>query len=115
MPMRTKTFDSIAIQDEHGLTFISPTDIRFCNSKGSYTKVNLTDNKIITVSKNLKEIQLLLGDEFFVRIHHSFLINLKHVKKYINTDGCFVEMDNGEKLSVSRNKRPDFLKRFKRL
>jgi len=113
--MGSKSFKAIAIQDDHGLTFISPKDIRYCNSKGSYTKVNLTDNKTVTVSKNLKEIQLLLGDEYFVRIHHSFLINLKHARKYINTDGCFVEMDNGEKLSVSRNKRPDFLKRFKRL
>ena len=45
----------------------------------------------------------------FYRIHNSSLINVQHLKKFIRQDGGYVEMSNGEHLTVSRRKRDEFL------
>jgi len=45
----------------------------------------------------------------FYRIHNSSLINVQHLKKFIRQDGGYVEMSNGQSLTVSRRKRDEFL------
>jgi DNA-binding LytR/AlgR family response regulator len=56
----------------------------------------------------------LLNDYSFFRIHHSSLINLKQVKKYICGEGGEVIMSNNKALQVSRTKKADFLNVFLR-
>ncbi|MBK6543611.1 MAG: LytTR family transcriptional regulator [Flavobacteriales bacterium] len=39
------------------------------------------------VIRTLKEFEDILDPEQFVRVHYSYLINVKHVKKYIRGEG----------------------------
>jgi two-component system LytT family response regulator len=61
------------------------------------------------ISKTLKESEDVLPAEDFFRIHNSYLINLKYVKKYIRGEGGEVVMNNGEQIPVSRTKKQEFL------
>lgn len=57
-------------------------------------------------SRTLKEIQRLLDDyNIFIRVHHSFLINLNEVLQYVRGDGGYVMMSDGSHINVSRNKK----------
>jgi two-component system LytT family response regulator len=62
------------------------------------------------VSKTLKDYDELLTDFGFCRVHHSHLINLKFIKKYIRGEGGTVVMLDGTEVEVSRRKREVFQK-----
>ncbi|MEI9957458.1 MAG: LytTR family DNA-binding domain-containing protein [Ferruginibacter sp.] len=47
---------------------------------------------------------------FFFRTHHSHIINLGFIKRYIKGDGGQIELQNGTYVDVSRRKKDDFLK-----
>jgi len=41
--------------------------------------------------------------------HHSHIINLAQMKRYIKTDGGYAEMSDGSKVEISRRKKDDFV------
>jgi len=110
-----KSPQTICLSTLEGVEFIETDEIIYCEANGAYTVFNLKSNKKITVSRNLKEYESLLDEDFFMRIHNSFLINLKEVKKYIKSDGGYVIMKNGDTVSISQKRKDDFLKRMRYL
>lgn len=102
----------IAVPTNEGLHFIKIKDILYCISDSNYTNIHLVNNKRILVSRTLKEIEAILTDDDFLRVHHSNLINLKMIERYIRGDGGSVIMDDGKELSVSRSKKDTLLKMF---
>ncbi|MBI1184279.1 response regulator [bacterium] len=99
----------IALPSSDGLTFINVQDIIRCQADGSYTHFFLKDHKKILVSKKIKEYEELLTPYGFVRVHHSHLINLNEVAKYVRGDGGYVVMTDGETVYVSKRKKEDFM------
>jgi two-component system, LytTR family, response regulator len=106
--------DTIALPTTEGLTFAHVNDIVYCTADGSYTRTYMTDKSEIILSKTLGDVDELLTEYSFFRIHHSTLINLKQVKKYIKGDGGEVIMSNGKSLLVARTRKTDFLNVFMR-
>jgi two-component system LytT family response regulator len=70
----------------------------------------LAGGKNMLVTKLLKDFEEILAPYFFYRIHHSHLINLNHIKKYVRGDGGQVVMQNDTVIDVSRRKKEEFLK-----
>jgi two-component system LytT family response regulator len=108
----TKRF---AVSTSEGLIIVNAADIAYCESDGPYCKFYFTNNKTLITSKTLKETEEVLQDCDFCRIHHSYLINMKFVDKYIRGEGGEVILTNGKKLPVSRAKKQDFLHLFEKL
>ena len=106
--------DTIALPTLEGLTFTSVNDIVYCSADSNYTRMHMQDNSEILLSKTLGDVDELLNGYQFFRIHHSSLINLKRVKKYIRGDGGEVLMSNGKSLMVARTRKTDFLNVFTR-
>lgn len=98
-----------AVPTLEGLTMINPEDILYVKSDGPYSHFYFNDGRHIMISKTLKESEDVLPAEDFFRIHNSYLINLKYVKKYIRGEGGEVVMNNGEQIPVSRTKKQEFL------
>jgi two-component system LytT family response regulator len=107
--------DTIALPTKDGLSFASVNDIIYCIADGSYTRLFLADKSNMLLSKTLGDVDELLSEYNFFRIHHSSLINLKQVKKYIRGEGGEVIMSNGHNLMVARTRKTDFLNVFMRL
>jgi two-component system LytT family response regulator len=106
--------DTIALPTNNGLTFASVNEIVYCTADSSYTRIYMTDKSEILLSKTLGDVEELLTEYNFFRIHHSTLINLKQVKKYIKGEGGEVIMSNGKNLQVARTRKTDFLNVFTR-
>jgi two-component system, LytTR family, response regulator len=106
--------DTIALPTIDGLSFAYVHDIVHCTADGSYTRVFMNDKSEILISKTLGDVEELLSEYKFFRIHHSSLINLKQVKKYIRGEGGDVVMSNGQILTVARTRKTDFLNVFMR-
>jgi two-component system LytT family response regulator len=94
--------DKIALPYQNGVTFVSLKDVIYCESDDSYTKFFLNDGQHYLVTKSLKEIQELLEDRGFLRIHRQYLINLDHIKKFYKGEGSYIIMSNNQSIPVSR-------------
>lgn len=101
--------NKICLSTADGFEFINTADILYCKAEGSYTTFILNDNSKLLVSKHLKEYESLLLEKQFMRVHNSFLINLKEVKKFVKSDGGYIVMNNNDTVSISRSKKDDFL------
>jgi two-component system LytT family response regulator len=102
--------DNLAIPTMEGLLFIGLQDIVYCEGDDKYTKIYMTDKKMIVSSRTLGVFEDLLSAYNFFRIHKSYLINLNHLKKYLRGEGGQVIMANGSTLDVARRKKEDLLK-----
>ena len=98
----------ISIGTQEGLEIISIKNIIRCEADGSYTTIYCSYEKIV-VTKTLKQIESVLAPFPFFRIHNSNLVNLNHVKRYHKGTGGMVELENGDKVVVSRYKKKEFL------
>ncbi|GAB3998374.1 LytTR family DNA-binding domain-containing protein [Spirosoma daeguense] len=101
--------DRIALPTMEGLQIIHSEEIYYCESDGGYTRFALKNGQIVLISKTLKEVEDVLETKGFCRVHHSYLINLRYVQRYIRGDGGEVVMANNKALPVSRNKKQEFL------
>ena len=102
----------LALPTSDGLIFIKVNDIVYCEASSNYTHIHMLDGKKHLVSRTLKEYEEMLAESNFFRIHHSYLINLNLIKKYIRGDGGYVVMNNDTSLDVSKRKKEAFLDRI---
>ena len=100
----------IAIPSMEGLQFVNTGDIIYLEAVSNYTNFHLASNKKIIVSKTLKDFEDLLPASIFIRIHHSYIININCIEKYLKGEGGQVVMKNGVALDVARRKKEEVLK-----
>jgi two-component system LytT family response regulator len=103
----------LALPTSDGLVFVKVNDILYCEASSNYTEIIMSDSRKYIVSRTLKEYDDMLGEQNFFRIHHSYLINLNGIKKYVRGDGGYVVMNNDTSLQVSKRKKEGFLSRIK--
>jgi two-component system, LytTR family, response regulator len=102
----------IALSHSKGYQLVDSQAIMYCESDGNYAKVFLENGSKVSVIKSLTYLEEILQDlspDAFFRIHRQYLVNLRFVKNYLNTEGGQIEMLNGTLLPVSRNRKDDFL------
>lgn len=103
------TTHQVALPTMEGLLMINTDDILYCESDSAYTYFVFTDGKKILSAKTLKEVEEVLTAKNFYRVHNSFLINLRYIKKYIKGAGGEVVMVNDKHIPISRTKKQEFL------
>ncbi|MDF0717599.1 LytTR family DNA-binding domain-containing protein [Muricauda sp. 334s03] len=107
--------EKICLATTSGMEFIAIQDIIVCKADGSYTSFLLEDNETLLVSKHLKEYENLLAEHQFMRVHNSYVVNLKKVKKYVKSDGGHLIMSNDLQVNISPRKKDDLIEAMKRL
>lgn len=56
--------------------------ICYLEASGSYCSIHISNNKNLTIAQPLGEIINSLPSDTFIRVHRSYVINIKHVNKY---------------------------------
>jgi len=102
----------IALPTVEGLQMVPIDTIVSCSSDSNYTIFYLKEKQKIVVSRTLKEMEELLEEYLFLRVHNSYLINLNEVKKYIRGEGGYLIMSDGSSIDVSRSKKEFLLKKL---
>jgi len=108
----TIAVNKIAIPTMEGLQMILVEYIISCSSESNYTILHLKNKHTITASRTLKEIEEMLEDYSFLRVHHSFLANLNEIEKYVRGDGGYLIMSDGSNIDVSRSRKDLLLKKL---
>jgi len=113
--IKTNKYSSrITIHHQKGIKIINDSDIVYLEADGNCTNLFFADGTKYLDTRTLAVYEEILNPQHFFRIHKSHIINLDFLTEYIS-EGNLVLLKNGSKLSVSRNRTPDFLKRLKEL
>lgn len=102
----------IALPSVDGLQIIPVDTILHCSSSSNYTILALKENQKLVVARTLKEIEEMLEEYHFLRVHHSWLVNLNEVKKYTKGEGGSLLMTDGTVVDVSRSRKETLLKKL---
>lgn len=102
----------IALPTMEGLQLIAIDSIISCASSSNYTILSMKENQKLTVSRTLKDIEEMLEEHNFLRVHHSYLVNVNEIRKYIRGEGGSVVMSDGSAVDVSRSKKDLLLKKI---
>lgn len=86
---------------------IDLSSIYLVEAKGDYIHIK-TDDKNYVVHSTLKKIEEKLPDSLFLKIHRSFIINIKKIID-IEDNSVLIKKDV---IPVSRSKRPELMKRL---
>jgi two-component system LytT family response regulator len=110
---KENNLNKIAIPTLDGFELIMVDQVVYSEANDNYTHFYLKNGKKITACRTLKEIEEQL-EEFssFLRIHHSYIVNLNEANKYIRGDGGYLVMNNGSTINVSRSRKALLLKKF---
>jgi two-component system LytT family response regulator len=102
----------IALPTIEGLQMIPVDAIISCEADSNYTIIYLKSKKKIVVSWTLKEVEEILTDHSFARVHRCFLVNLNEIEKYVKGEGGYLVMSDGTTVDVSRNKKDLLMKKL---
>ena len=102
----------VFLPTKQGTEYVTPADIIYIEADSNYTKVFLRNGQTIQVNTLLKDFekQLCKAEFNFIRIHHSYIINVDYVTRYIKDDGGFAVLQGTKTIPVSRPRRDEFLK-----
>ena len=102
----------IAIPTMEGLQMIPVDSIIYCSSDSNYSVLLLKNKKKLIVSRTLKEMEGLLHNHSFLRVHHSYLVNLDEVHKYVKGKGGHLVMSDDSIVDVSSSRKEALLKKL---
>jgi two-component system, LytTR family, response regulator len=102
----------IALPTMQGLEFVTIESITHCSSNNNYTEFFLTGNKRLLVSRTLKDVEDMLADYGFLRVHHSHIVSLNAITRYIKGEGGYLIMADGSSVDVSRSRKELLLQKI---
>ena len=93
---KKKSNKKIKLNTNGKIIFLKTEDVLFIESDGNYSTFFLIKNQKLVVTKKLKDVNNLLPQNEFFRIHNSFIVNLNKIKEYLKTEG-YVIMESNHK------------------
>ena len=106
-----ETIKKIAVSTQAGVTFINLEDIIYAEASGNYSKLVMNEGPGFIISKTLKDIQEMLEEKHFFRIHRQYIINLNKVKHFNRNDNLLT-MENNAELPVARIQKEKLSEKF---
>ena len=107
IPKKTQTKVMLPLSGK--TLFVNSDDIIYCKSDGNYSELFFKEDKKEVLSKKIKDIEELIGNRDFFRVHNSYLVNINYIKEFIKSDGQYLVLENGISIPVSRSKKSALL------
>ncbi len=104
--------NKVALPTIEGLQMIPVDTIISCESDDNYTILQLKSKKKMLVTRSLKDMEEILEQHSFIRVHRSYIVNLNEIEKYIKGDGGYLVMSDGASVDVAKNRKELLLKRL---
>lgn len=97
----------LSIKADYKSTLVRIAEIRYIESEGEYVRLHLVDGSSMMTLFRLKNMESSLPSESFMRIHRSFIVNLKYITSYARGR---VYLSEEEYLPIGDNYRSSFQK-----
>lgn len=103
--------DFIFIKDANRLIKVVFDDILYIEGYREYLKVHLQNEKTLMPLMSFLEIEKLLTNPQFFRVHKSYLVNLKHI---LNIESRVITIEGGISLTISDTYKNAFFEHLKK-
>ena len=97
--------EHISIRADHKVSLIKVRDIIYIESAGEYVRLHLADGTRIMTLFRIKNIEATLPSDMFMRVHRSYIVNLKCVTGYARGR---VFLNNNEYVPIGENHKEQF-------
>lgn len=108
--LKKEMFEKLAVPTPKDILFFSPDSIQYLQSDNNYTILHFDHHKPVVSAKNIGYYEELLEGKSFMRIHNSYLVNVKKIARFVKGKSAYVELENGVSLEVSVRKRDTLLR-----
>lgn len=95
----------ISVKADYKTQLVKIADIVYLESAGEYVRLHIEGGQTITTLFRLKNMEALLPANSFLRVHRSYIVNLKRISSY--TKGR-IFLDNGEYIPLGENYKERF-------
>ena len=80
-PDRGKEF--LSVKADYKVSLVKIREIVYLESEGEYVRMHLADGSTITTLFRLKNMEAELPADSFMRIHRSYIVNLRRIKSFV--------------------------------
>lgn len=102
----------ISVKADYKTQLVKVADIVYLESAGEYVRLHIEGSSTITTLFRLKNMETTLPADGFLRVHRSYIVNLKRIASY--TKGR-IFLDNGEYIPLGENYKERFLEHFNKM
>ena len=95
----------ISVKADYKTQLVKVADIVYLESAGEYVRLHIEGSSTITTLFRLKNMETTLPQDTFLRVHRSYIVNLKRISSY--TKGR-IFLDNGEYIPLGENYKERF-------
>ncbi len=78
-----KDKEYISVKADYKVSLVRIADIVYLESEGEYVRMHLADGTAITTLFRLKNMEAALPADQFMRVHRSYIVNLRCIKSYV--------------------------------
>ena len=78
-----KDREYISVKADYKVSLVRIADIVYLESEGEYVRMHLADGTAITTLFRLKNMETTLPSELFMRVHRSYIVNLRMIRSYV--------------------------------
>lgn len=110
-----KPNERLALHSQDKIQIVEIGNILRCESSVNYTTFFFLNGDQIVVTRTLKEFGDLLADQGFFRVHQSHLVNTKHIREFVKSEGGHLILKDNTLIPVSVRKRPEVMKMLEAL
>jgi two-component system LytT family response regulator len=108
-------FTKIAVPTAEGFELVPADELIYCEARDNYTFLHLRNKNKLVACRTLKDVESQVQDfSYFIRVHHSYLVNLNEVSKYVRGEGGYLVMSDGTTINVSRSRKDYLMKKLGR-
>ena len=101
------TQEYISVKADHKVMLVRTGDILYVESNGEYVVLVMQDGSRIMTLFRLKNMDTMLPSESFMRVHRSYIVNLRRISGYAK--GCVYIEGVADPLPVGDNFREAFM------
>ncbi|HEX8529819.1 MAG TPA: LytTR family DNA-binding domain-containing protein [Cytophagales bacterium] len=104
--------DKIAVPYGQGVMFLPVKEVIYCEADSNYTRVIATGNRNYLLTRTLRDVQEVLEEQGFVRVHRQYLVNRDQIKMLMKGEGTYLVMNNEASIPVARNQKDKLMQQF---
>ncbi|CVI69398.1 MULTISPECIES: LytR/AlgR family response regulator transcription factor [unclassified Alistipes] len=107
-----KDKEYLSVKADYKVSLVKISDIVYLESEGEYVRMHLADHTAITTLFRLKNMETALPADTFMRVHRSYIVNLKCIKSYIKGR---IYLSDTEYVPIGENYRETFQRYIDRM
>jgi two-component system, LytTR family, response regulator len=106
--LKAKRIDRLALPHQQGVDMVEFKEIQYLEADVNYTRFHIQGGRKLVACHPLKHYEEVMEPEGFFRVHRSFMINMAHLRQYIQNPTMEAILKDGTRLEVSRRRAPSF-------